>query len=115
MSINYRKYDIRLSLQSVDKASTDNPSITHFISSSIEIPEPGVVHYNPFATNEEWSLTYIRHQQWESYEFHKYYTVSISAIGSYQINTENLKPLVIRLQDCNRHYEVEVSMISYVL
>ena len=94
----------------MDKASTDNPSVTRFILSSIEIPEPGVVHYNPFATNEKWSVMYVRHQQWESFVLHKYYTVSISAIGSYHINPEKLKPLVIRPEDFNRHHEVEVRL-----
>ena len=103
-----------MSLQSVDKASTENPSITRFLSSAIEIPEPGVVRYNPFATDEKWNVTYIRHQQWESYEFHKYYTVSISAIGSYHINTDKLKPLVIRREDFSRHHEVEVSIIIII-
>ena len=96
----------------MDKASTDNPSITRFISSAIKIPEPGVVHYNPFATDEKWSVTYIRHQQWESYELHKYYTVSISAIGSYNINPDKLKPLVITAEKFKRHHEVEVSKYS---
>ena len=105
-----RKYDIRLSLQSVDKASNDNPSIERFMLSSIEILETGVVRYNPFATNEKWSVTYVRHQQWESFEFHKYYTVAISAIGSYHINPEKLKPLEIRPEDFSRHHEVEVRL-----
>lgn len=99
----------------MDKASTDNPSVTRFISSAIEIPEPGVVRYNPFATNDQWSVVYVRHQQWESYEFHKNFTVAISAIGCYHINPEKLRPLVIKPEDFSRHHEVEVRLSSACL
>lgn len=98
----------------MDKASTDNPSIERFILSSVEILESGGVRYDPFATSEKWSVMYVRHQQWESFVFHKHYTVSISAIGSYNINPEKLKPLVIRPEDFSRHHEVEVRLHVHV-
>ena len=68
------------------------------------------MRYDPFATNEKWSVMHVRHQQWESFVFHKHYTVSISAIGSYNISPEKLKPLVIRPEDFSRHHEVEVRL-----
>ena len=94
----------------MDKASNDNPSITRFILSSIEIPEPGVVRYNPFASSEKWNVTYVGHQRWESFVFHKHYTVSISAIGSYNIKPNLAKALVIKPEDFKRHHEVEVRL-----
>jgi hypothetical protein len=99
----------------VDKASTDNRSVERFLLSSIEILESGGVRYNPVATSEKWSITYIRYQQWESFVFHKHYTVSISAIGCSNINHENLEPLVIRPEDFSRHHEVEVRLHACIL
>ena len=104
----HRKHDIRVSLCSVEKTSADDPSVLHFVTSAINMPEPGIIHYNPLASDEKWYLTYIRHQEWESYKFHDSYTVDLSSIGEFYIDPKDLNCHEIRPKDFRRHHEVEV-------
>ena len=52
-----------MSLCSVEKTSVGDPSVLRFVTSTINMPEPGIIHYNPLASDEKWYLTYIRHQE----------------------------------------------------
>lgn len=97
-----------MNLRSVDKASADDPSIQRFISSTIEMQEPGIIRYNPLASDEKWRVTYVRHQEWESYELRDSYTVDISAVGEYWIDSGDLQYHEIQQKDFSRHHEVEV-------
>ena len=100
-----------MSLRSVDKASVDNPSIQTFVSSALKMPKPGVIHYNPLASNEKWCVTYIRHQRWESYEFRHPYTVEMSDVGEYKIERGDLQFHEIKKEDFGHHNEVEVGQL----
>ena len=102
---------MRVSLSSVEKSSVDDPSVVHYVAAAIEMPEPGIIRYNPLAS-EKWHITYIRHQEWESYKWREPYVVDISAIGDYHIIDPSKSACFdIKVEDFNKHYEVEVIMI----
>lgn len=95
-----------MSLSSLEQF--DDPSIQRFISSTIEMPEPGVIHYDPTTSQEKWCVSYIRHQESQTFEFRDSYTVEVSAVGQYQIDPGDIKHHVIAPKDYSKRHEVEV-------
>ena len=105
----FRKYDIRLSLRCIEKVSTTDPSLQRFISSTLSMSESGVIHYDPKASMEEWSLKYIRHQKWESYNFRdSKYMLEVFEMGEYLIDESDFSEHRVGSEDFKTCQEVEV-------
>ena len=69
----------------------------------------GVIHYNPKASKEEWSLKYIRHQKWESYNFRdSKYMIEIQDMGEYVIDEGDFSEHQIGSEDFKSCQTVEV-------
>lgn len=69
----------------------------------------GVIHYNPKASKEEWSLKYVRHQQWESYNFRdSKYMIEIQDMGEYVIDEGDFSEHQIGSEDFRSCQTVEV-------
>ena len=71
------------------------------------MPEPGVIHYDPTASQEKWCVSYIRHQKSDKY-LKDPYTVDISTVGQYQIDVGDIKQHKLRPMGFTRRHEVEV-------
>ena len=101
-----RNYDIRVSLSNFE--TVDDPSVTQFITSTIEMPEPGVLHYNPSLSQEKWSVNYIRYQESETFKLQDSYVVEISAVGEYMIRRRGNTEHTISQEKFRRRHELEV-------
>ena len=109
-----RKYDIRVSLRNIERVSTTDPSLQRFISSTLRMSESGIIHYNPKASNEEWSLTYIRHQLRESFNFRdSKYMVEIADVGEYLIKEGDFNEHHIGPKNFKPCHEVEVRVTCF--
>ena len=86
----------------------DNKSVQHFISSTIQMPEPGILVYNPSASQEKWFMTYIRHQVSQKFMFRDSCTVDVSIVGQHKIDDGDKSCQEIRLKDLVKRHEVEV-------
>lgn len=74
--------------------------------------EYGVINFAPKASNGEWTVTHIRHKKWEGYYFRDYkYVVTISTVGSYDIQEADLRQNKITLgpKTFGLKHEAEVS------
>ena len=91
-----------------DFKTVDDPSVTQFITSTIEMPEPGVLHYNPALSQEKWFLGYIRYHESEMFELQDSYIVEISAVGEYGIDLPGDAERIISPDDFQRRHELEV-------
>ena len=101
-----RNYDIRVSLSNFE--TVDDPSVTQFITSTIEMLEPGVLHYNPSLSQEKWSVNYIRYQESETFKLQDSYVVEISAVGEYMIRRRGNTEHTISQEKFRRRHELEV-------
>ena len=71
--------------------------------------QPGVIHYNPKESKEEWSLIYIHHQKLQSYNFRdSKYMVEIADIGGYTIKEGDFSEHRIGSNDFSPRHEIEV-------
>ena len=97
---------MRLKLSSVERASIDEQSIQAFISSTLRKPEPGVIIYTP---KHGWSVTYIRYQDTEQYNFHteSKYVVEISTVGEYKLKDQD-RGHIIKQKNLTKHNEINV-------
>lgn len=106
-----RENDIRISLHSFEPATVDDPRVRSFMS-TLKMPEVGVINFAPQAPDGEWTVTHVRHKKWEGYYFRDYkYIVTISTVGSYDIQEADLRHNDISLGPKNfgLKHEAEVS------
>ena len=101
-----------MSLCSAEKVS--DASVQRFISSTIGMPEPGILQYNPTASEEKWCVTYIRHQESEKFTINRPYSLDISTVGQYSIDLGDTAHHTIALEDFTRRCEVEVWSQKYL-
>ena len=103
-----------MSLRNIERVSTTDPSIQKFISSTLSLSDSGVIHYNPRASNEEWSLQYISHRKWETYNFRdSKYMLEISHLREYSIKEGDFSKHQISFESFISQHEVEVRADFY--
>lgn len=72
------------------------------------MPEPGILHYNPTASEEKWCVTFIRYQESEKFKINHPYSLDISTVGQYPIDLGDTTHRKIAPEDFTRRCEVEV-------
>ena len=85
----YRQYDMRVSLNTYESASSESAFAQKFVS-TVSMPSPGIISFVP--KDDEWSVFFIRHKKIETLSFSQpKYVVTISNVGQLPIHVENMK------------------------
>ena len=119
----YRKHDLRLSLNSYNAVSHDDPTVERFVK-TVHLSEDGELAFVPQAHDKEWTARIIRHKVIHAYHnSKKNYIATVSKINTYEIAPDDLQPQPLKQgeftiggNDWKEHYEIEVKVYktSYV-
>ena len=104
---------MRLSLSSYGMVPHDDPTVQKFVS-HVTSPEPDILTFVPQPHDKEWTARIVRHKKRHAYLYEqRNYLVTVSKISSYDVESDDLKPLkqaelCIAGNDWREHYELEV-------
>ena len=116
---------MRVSLNSIDIDSPDNPTVQNFLA-TVTMPEDDVISFVPLGPDEEWTVRMMRHKTRKAYflssdadivgdRSRSKYMVTVSAVREYEIQAEDLKScdmLEVGPGEARGHVELEVSLRS---
>lgn len=88
---NFSPYDMRVSLNTYQSAST-NSEIASKFASTVTMDCPGTISFVPKPKGDEWRVAFIRHKKIDTLFFNQpKYAVSVSTVGQYRVKVEDFK------------------------
>ena len=102
----YRCYDMRISLNNYEAASSDNPVVEAFIS-TLHMLTPRVVSFSPKASDNSWTVALIRHKEIKTYMYKPpQFVVSVSTVRQFEVEINTT--VTVSIDSKESHAEIEV-------